>query len=134
MGEFFRNFGDYPAFVLIVLGGFAGTAWGLRRKQPRARLSRAFWLALVALLVAGRFYVEEAGRRPQQRLITLLEGIAPTYAEELTRMGHAELEIETAANDPRYLTMIEALKRWVAANPLISDIYTFRRQADGAVS
>ncbi|MBC8010437.1 MAG: PAS domain S-box protein [Burkholderiales bacterium] len=133
MGDFFRNFGDYLVFVLIALGGFAGMAWGLRRKQPRARLSRAFWLALVALLVAGHFYVEEAGRRPQQRLITLLEGIAPTYAEELSRMGHAELTVESAAGDPRYLTMIAALKRWVAANPLISDIYTFRKRADGQV-
>ena len=133
MGEFFRNSGDYLAFVLIALGGFAGTAWALRRKQPRARVSRAFWLALVALLAAGFFYVEEAGRRPQQRLITLLEGIAPTYAEELSRMGHAELTIDTAALDPRYLTMIEALKRWVAANPLISDIYTFRQRPDGMV-
>lgn len=133
MGEFFRNFGDYLAFVLVALGGFAVTAWGLRRKQPKARVSRAFWLALTALLVAGPFYVEEAGRRPQQRLITLLEGIAPTYAEELSRMGHAELTVETVAGDPRYLTMIAALKRWVAANPLISDIYTFRQAADGRV-
>jgi hypothetical protein len=29
--------------------------------------------------------------------------------------------------------MIEALKRWVELNPLISDIYTFRRLADGRV-
>ena len=84
-------------------------------------------------MLAGFFFVEEAGRRPQRRLVTMLEGIAPTYAEELERMGHAELDLDTAENDPRYLAMIETVKRWERLNPLVSDIYTFRRTAAGEV-
>ncbi len=133
MGDFLSQTGDYWCFVLIALGCFAVVAAGLRRKRPRAHLSRAFWLSLTALLIAGYFYVEAADRRPQQRLIALLEGIALTYAVELTRMGHAELRVETAANDPRYLAMIEAQRRWVLANSVISDIHTFRRGDDGRV-
>ncbi len=133
MEETLRQSGDYLVFVLLVLAVSGGVALWLGRKRPRVGLPRAFWLALFALLLAGSFYVEAAGRRPQQRLITLFEGIAPTYADELARLGHAELKVETAATDPRYLAMIETLKRWVRLNPLVSDIYTYRLRADGEV-
>ena len=133
MWDSFGSSADYVVFIAsaAAVGGLAA-AW-LRRHRPQVKVSRAFWLFLGAVLLAGFFYVEEAGRRPQQRLITLFEGIAPTYAEELTRMGHAELRIETAQSDSRYLAMIEALKRWVRLNPLVSDIYTFRQREDGSV-
>jgi PAS domain S-box-containing protein len=61
----------------------------------------------------------------------LLEGLAPTYAAELERMGHAELKVVEADCDSRYQVMIEALIRWQKLNPLVSDIYTFRRGAQG---
>jgi hypothetical protein len=60
-------------------------------------------------------------------------GYVPTYAEELARMGHAQLTLETAADDPGYLAMIDAEKRWLAANTSIADIYTFRKRADGKI-
>jgi PAS domain S-box-containing protein len=125
--------GDYLLFTLVALAIFGGVALWLAGKQPRARLPRAFWLMLLALLPVGFFYVEASGRRPQQRLMALLEGIAPTYADELSRMGHADLRLDGALDDPRYLAMIETLKRWVMLNPLVSDIYTFRRLANGDI-
>lgn len=133
MTELFGQYGDYVFFSLIALIACRVVARWLARQRPAVRLPRAVWLGLLALWVAGFFYVEAAASRPQQRLIALFEGIAPTYADELSRMGHAELREETAASDPRYLAMIEALKRWTALSPLVSDIYTFRRRADGAI-
>lgn len=133
LSEWFSGRWDYVCFVLGGAALFCALAFGLRRRRTPAPLPRVFWLMLAALLLAGFFFVEEAGRRPQRRLITMLEGIAPTYAAELERMGHAELEIETASDDPRYLAMIETLKRWERLNPLVSDIYTFRRLPDGRV-
>ncbi len=125
---------DYVGFVLGAVALFGALSWALRwRKGAPAVLPRVLWLALAAIVLAGFFFVEEAGHRPQRRLVMMLEGIAPTYASELERMGHAELEIETAAEDPRYLAMIEAIKRWERLNPLVSDIYTFRRKPDGSV-
>lgn len=122
---------DYLIFALGAGASFAGLAWGLRRRKVPARLSRVFWLAMIALILAGFFYVEAAGRRPQRRLVELLDGIAPTYAAELERMGHATLRIQDAESDPRYLAMIETLKRWERLNPLVSDIYTYRRAPGG---
>ncbi len=53
--------------------------------------------------------------------------MAPTYALELELMGHANLDLRTRLDDPRYLAMIEAEKRWLASNRNVSDIYTFRK-------
>lgn len=134
LSEWLSGHWDYLVFALGAAAVFGGLAWGLRRwRSPAARLPRVFWLGLVALVLAGFFFVEESGRRPQRRVIGLLEAIAPTYASELEKMGHAQLRVETAAEDPRYLAMIDALKRWVEINPLVSDIYTYRRSPDGAV-
>lgn len=131
--EWLSGHWDYIVFAFGAGTLFGGLAWGLRRRRPSAALPRVFWLAMVAIVLAGFFFVEAAGKRPQRRLIELLQGIAPTYAEELARMGHATLQVETAESDPRYLQMIEALKRWTRLNPLVSDIYTFRRAPDGGV-
>ena len=59
--------------------------------------------------------------------------MAPTYARELELMGHASVGPLTPPDDPRYLRMIEAEKLWLEANQSVSDIYTFRRVAGGAV-
>ena len=132
--EWLSGHWDYLVFAFGAAGLFAGLAWGLRRwRLHPAALPRVFWLGLVALVLAGFFFVEEAGRRPQRRVISLLESIAPTYAAELEKMGHALLRVEDAKADPRYLAMIDLLKRWVSLNPLVSDIYTYRRTADGEI-
>lgn len=127
------SYTDYLFFALLSASGVGVMVWRLRRMALPASLPRAFWPAFLVVLLGGFFYVEQAGKRPQQRLITLLEGIAPIYADELTRLGHADLRVESAEQDPRYLAMIEAQRRWIALNPLVSDIYTFRRRADGVV-
>lgn len=133
MAEFFLQWRDYLWFGLIALVFWWTLVWFLARRERPVKLPRACVLALVGVLLTGVWYVDFAGRRPHDKLVALFEGMAPIYAAELSRMGHADLDIETAANDPRYLEMIEALKRWVELNPLVSDIYTFRRLPDGRV-
>jgi signal transduction histidine kinase len=49
----------------------------------------------------------------------------------MQRMGHWGLQLDTPNDDPSYLRMLEAEKRWLRVNPELSDIYTLRRQADG---
>lgn len=133
MAEFFLQWCDYFLFGLLALVTWWLLVWRLSRRERPVRLPRPCVLALAGVLLAGAWYADFAGRRPHDKLIALFEGMAPTYAEELTRMGHADLEIETAAGDLRYLEMIDALKRWVELNPLVSDIYTFRQLPDGQV-
>ncbi|MEZ5314348.1 MAG: hypothetical protein R2862_12280 [Thermoanaerobaculia bacterium] len=88
---------------------------------------------VTVVLVVGWFYVEAAGHRRADEIERLVSAMAPTYAQEVELLGHADLPLRVAPDDPRYLAIIEAEKRWLAVNPEIADIYTFRRLADGTV-
>ncbi|HEY8932182.1 MAG TPA: PAS domain S-box protein [Rariglobus sp.] len=122
---------DYLFFVLgcAALFGFL-EAW-LRHRRPSGRLPFIVWPALAALLTGGWFLVSAGGRQEGRRIQGMLEAAAPTYAQEITRMGHASLMFDTPPDDPTYLAIIEAMKRWLAVNPHISDIYTFRNSPEG---
>ncbi|HTJ77778.1 MAG TPA: PAS domain S-box protein [Rariglobus sp.] len=118
---------DYLLFVTTSLALFGLLEGWLRGRHPHGRLFFAIWPVLVVLLVAGWVLVDRAGTNESRRIQSFLEGVAPTYAQELERMGHSLITLETPEDDPRYLAMIEAMKRWKAVNPTISDVYTFRR-------
>lgn len=124
---------DNRDYLLFAFGGlvlFAVLEAWLRRRTPHGRLPWAVWPTLVGLLTTGWVLVDQSGRTEGRRIQEFLQGIAPTYAQEIERMGHAELTLETRTDDPGYLRMIEATKRWKRANPVISDVYTFRLDGD----
>ncbi len=119
-------------FVCVAVVACAATVvvalqTGLRRSRNLA------WVLLLVVLVPGWFYVEAAGNRAAAELERLVSAMGPTYAGELERMGHAIIDLQTPPDDPRYLAMIEAEKRWLAVNRNVSDIYTFRRLGNGVV-
>ncbi len=126
MSAWFEHNIDY----LLYTGGcalvFALLELWLRRRRPAGHLPAWTWPALAALLGAGWFFVGRAGDAEHARIRGFLEGIAPTYALEIERLGHARLTLATPPDDPVYLGLIEALKRWKEANRVVSDIYTFR--------
>src|SRR5690606_35274113 len=87
-------------------------------------------LALVVVAVGG-WLADRAGNREAARLTQMLTGFAPTYAQELEQLGIADVTLETPADDPTYLRLIEAQIRWLRANPQANDIYTFCRDDAG---
>lgn len=106
----------------------------LLARRLALRRSGQLSLALAAVvLLLGAWYVDAAGRRAAAEVERLVSAMAPTYARELELLGHAELPLDAAPDDPRYVTLIEAEKRWQAANPEVADIYTFRRRSDGEI-
>jgi signal transduction histidine kinase/CheY-like chemotaxis protein len=124
---------DYILFcALSVLVFAAGQALSWRAGVQRG-LRIAGAAALLALLLAGWVMTDAWGRRARDSVVAMLTGYAPTYAAEMTELGHERLTPSTPANDPAYLEMIEAEKRWLTANPSVNDIYTFHRDADGTV-
>ena len=92
------------------------------------------WLLVLGVLGSGWFVVEGSARRERDRMQQLVEGYAPTYAQELGRMGHQQITLATSPEDTRYWQMISAEKRWLAANPSINDIYTLRKLPDGHIA
>ncbi len=119
---------DYLFFVLACLILFGLLEMWLRRRTPHGRLPWIAWPAMSALLIGGFYLVNAGGRAESLRIREFLQGVAPTYAQELMRMGHAKLTVKTPPDDPDYLRMINATKRWKEANPIISDVYTFRQE------
>jgi len=104
----------------------------LRRFVPGARMLVPGVLVL-AVLAGGWWFVTNAEKQAREGLARVVENAAPTYAQELESMGHAELPSKIRLDDPRYLAMVAAQKRWLSANPSIADIYTFRRRDDGRI-
>lgn len=90
-------------------------------------------LLLVVLQPFAWLYVEGAGLEARERIFSSLIAFAPTYAEEMAHLGHAAITPDTPEDDPAYLRMIDAEKRWLMANPHAADIYTFRTLADGRI-
>ncbi|CAN5524453.1 hypothetical protein BH10PLA1_BH10PLA1_14430 [soil metagenome] len=103
----------------------------LRRSGVKHGIGPIVWLMLVVLLAGGSALAYFAGESERQQLKLTLQGFAPTYAEELARLGHAAVNAETAPDDPTYLKLIDAEKRWQKINPAVNDIYTFRKTSEG---
>ncbi|MFG0267997.1 MAG: ATP-binding protein [Rhodopirellula sp. JB055] len=137
---------DYALFTIVFLAGHAYVLSRIRRAMPpassmhsdaadpapvgsglRARLS---FCILSFLLIGGFLAVETGDRIQRSRLRQQVFGIAPTYAAELQQLGHAKISEATSPNDPVYLRMIDAQKRWLSVNPQITDIYTMRHLSE----
>ena len=125
---------DYLAFVALVGVMWTGLALWLRRTGRLASLPKVTWLLLLAVLTAGWFIVNQAARAAQRNLRQQVQLLAPYYVQEIERLGHAGLPDKVAADDPRYLELIQTQIRWLKLNPAIADLYTFRRRADGAIT
>lgn len=122
---------DSIALVVISLLIFSLFLHLIRGIYPGRGVTLYGSIALGGYLVAGWFLVDLAGRYQRARIRELVEGMAPTYATELERLGHAQVGLETDPNDPLYLKLIEAQKRWLSINHAVADIYTMRKLPDG---
>lgn len=123
--------GDFVALVLLVGGVCLGIERALRRRGPQYSIPKKSFLAAGLLLLLGGLAAEWSARDRVNRLVKLFAGFGPTYASELSTMGHASVTLATHPDDPTYLRLIEAQKRWLMVNPIIADIYTFRRDPQG---
>jgi signal transduction histidine kinase len=126
----------FAAFVIVGLSAITAVTH-FRRRKLRTRSSWALtgfgWLVGIALVGLARQSAVDAEVEARDGLRQMVEGFAPTYARELEVLGHARLPDDAAPDDPLYLRLVEAQKRWLAANPAVADIYTFRRLPDGSV-
>ncbi len=102
-----------------------------RRLRAGAKSAAAASALMLVVLLGGSVLVVAKGRDATSALRRSLEGIAPTYASEMRALEHWRLASDAAPDDPLYLELIEAEKRWLAANPAVADIYTFRKDSAG---
>ncbi|HUJ44490.1 MAG TPA: PAS domain S-box protein [Opitutaceae bacterium] len=122
---------DFTVFATLTLAGAFVAQHFLRTRALAGRFSARFWLLVGLFIASGGGLAEYFGKQERMRLQQSVSGLAPTYAYELEQMGHAQITLNTPPDDPRYLAMIEAEKAWLQRNPLVADIYTYRRLPDG---
>ena len=122
---------DYVCFALLGLAAFAALHLWRRRGGSRMGVPGFAWALVLALLLGGGYLTGQMGDDAQARVTRAVLGFAPTYAQEIERMGHARLTLATPPDDPSYLAIIEAEKRWLTVNPVVNDIYTVRRGKPG---
>jgi len=124
---------DAVAFVAASIGALFLLHRWLGNRHHTSLAARA-WIIALLVVIGGAMLAEREGDREHGRIFAMLSGLAPTYARELEQLGHAAIGPHTAPDDPAYLRMIEAEKRWLADfHSNVADIYTFRRLADGRV-
>ena len=111
------------AFVLLHL-------WLLRRSSHTLGVPRPVWALLSVIIAVGTLGVQRVERQTTAKLERAIVGMAPTYAAEIERLGHEKIRLDTRADDPTYLAIIEAEKRWLSLNPVVNDIYTLRPDAE----
>ena len=132
MGLLFRESLEYIVLVVCFCAPLGIAAWWLRRRGAAGGWPMPVACGVVLLVaIGGYFAVNRAQRQEEDRLRQLLVGFAPTFATELESLGHAGITFDTRADDPAYLKLIEAEKRWLAVNPQVADVYTLRKRADG---
>ncbi|HRQ73202.1 MAG TPA: ATP-binding protein [Phycisphaerales bacterium] len=124
---------DYAVFVVACTAAVGALSWWLRRHPGRGRVPVSAWLLIGSVVAFGWSFTEWAGREERQRMESMVQGFAPTFALEMSRLGHANVGLDTPPNDRTYLRLIESQIRWLAVNPRIADVYTFRRLDDGTV-
>jgi PAS domain S-box-containing protein len=122
---------DYLVFATLALGAFAVLARLLPRIREGVSMPLIGWWIVAAVLCAGWWPVEQAGRNERLRIESLVGALAPAYAKELARAGHERLALDTPIEDPLSQKILGLLKDWTEANPYVADIYTMRRNAEG---
>ncbi|MEO1526618.1 MAG: response regulator [Planctomycetota bacterium] len=122
---------DFLLFVVLLAAAYGAIVYHLHRSGRLHATIDWCGAVLVILLPIGWWWTERTAESTQRVLIRQVRGLAPTYALELEKLGHAEVGLGTPDDHPTYVTIIEAQKNWLRVNPAISDIYTFRRADDG---
>lgn len=124
---------DSIVFATCVLVGALCVRHWLRARGSPSPLGTRFGVLLIGACVAAAGLAERSAENTRVELVQRVKGFAPTYAMEMLRRGHDRVSENTPQDDPTYLSLIEAEKRWLAIDQSVADIYTFGKNADGQI-
>jgi hypothetical protein len=123
---------DYVVFISAI-ALLAVICYGLVYTTVKRWLS---WWTLPVVIALTAYGVRSADHAAQQSRIEMeraVSGMGPTYVAELLDHGFEKFSLEMSPEDPTYLALIKEQKQWLAANPVVADVYTFHLLDDGSV-
>lgn len=124
---------DLVFFAIMGLVAALYADRGVLKKHASGRPRWKIWTATLLFVSVGLGVAYKVGEVQRERLRIGIQGVAPTYADAFKLLGHAKLSLDTPPDDPDFVAMIERQKEWLRSYPVIADIYTMRRLADGKV-
>lgn len=122
---------DLFAFLFLSLLTMGFAHWICACRGRRQGMPVWSWLFWFVLMLAGAYLSEMAAISEKEEITGLVQGLAPTYAQEMERLGHSRIHFGTSPDDPTYRELINAEIRWLKANSIVADIYTFGKGPDG---
>ncbi|MFT3786873.1 MAG: PAS domain S-box protein [Tepidisphaeraceae bacterium] len=125
---------DILLFGMLVALGLTAAAWRGRKLHVASLRSRLVLATATALAAVSAIFAYRAGEAERSRLVSMVSGLAPTYALELDRAGQREVTLDAPPTDPKYIALVELQKTWLSINPSVADIYTYRKNAAGKVA
>lgn len=90
-------------------------------------------VVVVLTLTGGYFFMQNSENEAKAKVRAILQGLAPTFAYELQKMGHNRIGTGGPSDSPQYLLAIDHMVNWMRLNPQIESIYTFRKSPDGTI-
>lgn len=103
---------DYLLFGLICVAATGGLhIWLLRRRHVK-RPPVLLWVLGTSALLPGAWLVNCEEGEVYDQVMSIVNGLSPTYAEELRILGQARITPNTSPDDPAYLAMVAAEVRW----------------------
>lgn len=122
---------DFLAFAVGLLAVLLIAHWFAFRRIQDSKIIWCERLGYVLFISLSWVLTQHAEKTESNQMRGMIEGVLPTYASELQRMGHAQIDAQARPDDERYARIIEAEKRWLRVNRSIVDVYTFRRAGKG---
>ncbi|MFN5944309.1 MAG: ATP-binding protein [Phycisphaerae bacterium] len=122
---------DYILFVAACTGLFALVQLIMRRTHTKRHLPWWSWAVLGVILGPTIHIARDREHAKKLDIQQSMSGMGPTYVAELVDAGYLGLSLDTPADNPTYLRLIEKQKLWLSLNPSIADVYTFVRTPEG---
>src|SRR4051794_30960335 len=100
MEAFVLKYGcDLVVFVATIVTAMFFLA-RFSRKKCGAALGWKPWTAMAAIVAASIAVALIAESYEHRQLERTVSGLAPTYADEIFRMGHEKMSVDTPVDDP----------------------------------
>ncbi|MFO1008569.1 MAG: ATP-binding protein [Planctomycetota bacterium] len=124
---------DWGAFVLLAWAAFFVARRLLGRAGSARRLGALHAVVVGLACVLAFFGADWIGGRERARMQTAVQSLAPNVAQELQALGHAGLRVDVSMESSLYVAIAEAQRRWLARNPDLGKIFTYRFDGDGRI-